>query len=711
MKNNNAIDEFFDEEKLKKLIFDAIQNVRGIAIPKTDCEQIGQAVHFLLRVLGPRHRMNSEPCSLHSIKVAIKCVTYYKIYDKEMVIAALLHDIVEDSTVSIEKIKKQFGYNIAYLVDGLTKYDFKEKAVSKMIKEATSLLKLIMFAQKDIRIVLIKFMDRIDNIETIMATSPQQQRAKTKETLDIYIPLADVLNIWKVKHRLENLAFKIQKQEFSHLLYEELYTFKNETFKSQSAEKYIKKNVISKITNELKKKKIKIMDIKYREKSLYGIYRKMQQAGVSIDQIYDLFGVKIIVDREVECYQALNVVKKIFSSYIREKNYIEKPKANGYKSLHIDILEPKLGIYVEIQIKTDEMEAYNEYGPAAHPVYKGWEFQTGQYQDIGKIYDTLANVLKSRRLNSNVVSVNVITPAGDKIILPYGSTVLDVAYRIHTDLANHCKGAKVLRAGKKRSVKVAYDEILQNGDQITVITSPEVHPAINWLLSVRTHEAFKAIKNWLYHYYSNEEIIKVLSKSIIDIEQSERKSPIYDIVRTIYKDIYPTNIKHIKKEPIMDKIPLQSMYKIIIPKTNKEISNFSLAFCCCPMLGEPIVGIKTKNGFEIHKEDCKSIKNKNIIKLRWATDHKAKKWNTKIYFSFKEDIDKKKAMKKVKKLLENGLKEYEGFYENLEIILPAKTEKINSGYIHIDINTSRVINKIKDVFLADRSITNVLPNC
>ena len=703
--------EVFNEDKVKKILIDTIQNMRGIVLTKSDNEQIAMAVQFLLKFLGPKHRMDYHPAALHSIRVAIKCVTYYKIYDKEMIMAALLHDVVEDSKVSIDEVRKKFGYNVAYLVDGLTKYKFAEEDVSKMVKEATSLIKLILFAQKDIRIILIKFMDRIDNIETIRATPNIQKIVKTKETFDIYIPIADALNMWKVKMYLENLAFKIQYGEFAHLVYEEFYNFKSEKFKGTNSEAYIKGNIIKKIARELKKRKIKIMNFKYREKSLYGIHKKMQKVATSIDLIYDLFGIKVIVDREIECYQALEAIQKIFPTFIRVKDYIKNPKNNGYKSIHLDIQDPKLKIWIELQIKTDEMEAYNEYGPAAHPLYKGWEFHSYQFQDIGKVYEILENVLKSRRLNPEILDINVLTPAGDKITLPYGSTVLDLAYRIHSDIGYHCKQAKINRAEILGELIVSPEEILHDGDRIEIIVDPETHPAIDWLLHVRTHDAFKSIKNWLYHYYNSEEIGNALSRSIADLEKKGRNSPIYSVVKSIYKDIYPADLKKIKKDPVKTKLPLTTMYKVVVPKTGEEIVDFKLALCCSPLHGEPIVGIRSKGGMVIHKENCVTAGAK-AIPIRWATDHNAKKWKTKIYFSLEQKTDRRKAQKKLEKILKMALSGYEGYYENLEIQFSSGDEqKTSSGYIFIDVNTSRVTRKIKEAFLDDKSISGVLPNC
>ena len=704
-----------------KMVINTIESHRKIIISQNDRQFIQSAVNILVDVLGSKSRMDNTPTPLHSINVALKCISYYKLYDKEMIVAALLHDIVEDSYISVEKVEKDFGAEVAYLVDGLTKFSFEEENITKAEREAASLLKLILYAQKDIRILLIKFVDRIDNLQSIYAAQDMQIYIKSKEAEKIYVPLADFLSVWIIKQKLEDLSFKLINPRMGNELYSEFYKYKQKIFKGKIPEKYIKENVLKKILSELKKKKIKVIETKYREKSLYSIYKKLSDKNiVKLNDIHDLFGFKIILDKTEECYEAQEIIKKMFPKYRRIKDYIKKPKDNGYKSIHIVIQDPKLKFLIEVQIITDEMEATNEYGAASHSLYKGWNFEENQLENINKIFALLESSFRRKQFSNTSFDLSLFTPKNEQITLPAGSTLLDFAYKIHTDLGNHCKEGEVIREknGETKKIIIPFNGLLENNDKIKVITDPDLHPAINWLLFVRTSSAYKRVKTWLKQNYKTEEIITILTKAINTNELKEN-SPIYSVISNVYGNIYPNGLKKLKKNPVIAPLSLDSVYTIVNDVTEENLIDYEIAVCCSPLFGEEIVGVKENDRIIVHRKECNEIINKKVIPLSWKPNIGAKKWETRIYFSLIKPIGKTKAENKIRKLINPVLNKNKHYYTDLSLEFRYKEntnnkrerKKVTSGYIILFINNTMLIDNIRNIMLKDGSFNEILPNC
>lgn len=570
--------------------------------------------------------------------------------DVDTVAAAILHDVVEDSDVTLEDIKKEFGQGIALLVDGVTKLtriEFK----SKEEQQAESYRKMFMAMAQDIRVIIIKLADRLHNMRTLNYSSPEKQRRMAKETLEIYAPLAHRMGIFKVKWELEDLAFRfLQPKEYYDLA-------------QQIAQKREEReNFINEIISILKEKTTLAeinADIDGRPKHLYSIFQKMLTKGKALNEIYDLTAVRIIVDSVKECYGVLGIIHSLWKPIPgRFKDYIAMPKPNMYQSLHTTVVCPK-GNPLEIQIRTWEMHKTAEYGVAAHWQYKGqgkidkhldqkrsWFRQFMEWQ---KELDT-HEYMESLKIDLFNEEVFVFTPRGDVIDLPYGAVPLDFAYRIHTDVGHKFGGAKV----NGSIVQLNYN--LQTGDIIEILTKPNKGPSRDWLKIVKTSHAKSKIRSWFKKERQEENIEKgkeLLEKEIkrlhYDIsvllkeEYLERIAKRYNY--STANDVYAaigfggfSSISIAKKviEEYKKSLPEQqedNLNEINVQKTPRKTSSHGVTIkgvdnllvrfskCCKPVPGDKIVGYITRGrGVSIHRSDCTNISTddrERFIEVEW----------------------------------------------------------------------------------------------
>ncbi|MEA4888944.1 MAG: bifunctional (p)ppGpp synthetase/guanosine-3',5'-bis(diphosphate) 3'-pyrophosphohydrolase [Clostridiaceae bacterium] len=480
---------------------------------EADVDKIVNAYEYAKQAHGDQQRVTGEPYIIHPLAVAA-ILTELEV-DSDTLAASLLHDTVEDTGKTIEDIQTQFGGNIAALVDGVTKlsripYSSKEEI------QAENFRKMFLAMARDIRVVLIKLADRLHNMRTMRHMSPEKQQEKARETLDIYAPLAHRLGIYKIKWELEDLCLRYINRD----AYYELVGAISQ--KRSEREKYLEEIVVQ-LQIKIREMGIKA-EIEGRPKHFYSIYRKMHTQGKSLDQIYDLFATRIIVDTVADCYAVLGLVHELYKPMPgRFKDYIAMPKPNMYQSLHTTVIGPR-GIPFEVQIRTFAMHRTAEYGIAAHWRYKENPQAPGRDDHFDSKLTWLRQLLEWQKdmrdagefmesLKSGLVAdeVFVFTPKGDVRSLPAGSVPVDFAYNIHSGIGNRMYGAKV----NGRIVPLTYE--LKNGDIVEILTSEKVHgPSRDWLKIVKSASARTKISQWFKKEMREENVIR--GKEIVERE-------------------------------------------------------------------------------------------------------------------------------------------------------------------------------------------------
>jgi len=574
--------------------------------------------------------------------------------DTTTIAAGLLHDVVEDTPFTLEDITREFGEEIALLVDGVTKLG-KLEFKTKEEQQAENLRKMFLAMAKDIRVILIKLADRLHNMRTLKYLPQEKQKEIARETLDIFAPLAHRLGIYKIKWELEDLSFRFLEPEHYYELVEKVAK------KRREREEHINK-MIAILGERLAAAGIKA-EIQGRPKHFYSIYKKMKEQNKSFEQIYDLTAVRVIVSSVRDCYAALGVIHALWKPLPgRFKDYIAMPKPNMYQSLHTTVIDSS-GEPLEIQIRTYEMHKTAEYGIAAH-----WRYKEGnKADDFDKKLSWLREILDWQRdlrdarefmesLKIDLFSdeVYVFTPKGDVIDLPAGSCPIDFAYRIHTDIGNRCVGAKV--NGKI----VPLDYKLKNGDIVEIITSAHSNgPSRDWLQFVKSTQAKNKIRQWFKRERREENINR--GKEMLE---KEAKRQGYDIYQLINQDFMDKLLKRLSFQNTEDLFAAvgyggisapQAVQKILeeykknvkFDKTELEgargeqrtkrktkvfegvkidgVDNVLVKFsrCCNPVPGDKIVGYITRGrGVSIHRQDCPNVINnvydrERLIEVKW----------------------------------------------------------------------------------------------
>ena len=465
-------------------------------LPDLDEKRLRDAFEFARSAHEGQERRDGTPYITHPWNAALILTKMH--VDEDTLIACLLHDVPEDTTKTLEDIGKLFGDKVVFLVDGITKLSkvhYRNDMVSRQIE---SLKKLFIHSAQDPRIILIKLADRLHNMQTLEAVpKPEKRERIAKETLEIYVPIANLFGIWDVKNKLEDLCFKTLMPE----QYKQISEMVN-------ASQYKKQNVLKKtipyVEKLLSEKKIPFLAVEGREKNIYSIYKKMQRSGKSFREIYDLVGIRIIVEDVGSCYQTLGIIHQAFRPKIgRLKDYIAIPKNNGYQSIHTTVFGLD-GILTEFQIRTYDMHLENEYGVAAHYFYTSTK-KKNQLKKNEKKYAWVQQILDLQRSSSSNQHfldylkldvfqdrIFVFTPKGDVVDLPVGSSVIDFAYYIHSDLGMLATSAEV------NGIPVPVTSPLYSGDTVFVVTSEESDgPQVEWLTSAHTTLAKTRIREFL----------------------------------------------------------------------------------------------------------------------------------------------------------------------------------------------------------------------
>lgn len=623
-----------ENPKYQKML-DALLNNCRKNLPKVDEALITKAFEYSLEAHKNDLRASGEPYFTHPYEVANIVVEEFPL-DDITVVSALLHDVVEDTEFTLEILSKEFGKEVAEIVDGVTKISgiFRGHEITK----AENYRKLLLSMVKDVRVILVKFADRLHNMRTLEFVNPDKQRRIAQETLEIYAPFAHRFGLAKVKWELEDLSFKFLNRE----AYEELA--RKLKAKRKDREAYIKKfsEPIIKKLNEYKLK----YELSGRPKHLYSIYRKMVRRNKPFEEIYDLFAVRIILDTDDAnaCYTVLGIVNQIYLPVPdRFKDYISIPKTNNYQSIHTTVVGPE-GRLVEVQIRTRQMHEVAEKGVAAHWRYK--ESKTASDKELENwvnwIRDIFENaskdeqkkeLMESFKLNLYQDEIYVFTPKGDLRRLPVGSTPVDFAFEIHSKVGHHCIGAKV--DGKI----VPLDTELHSGDQVEIITSKNQHPNKNWLKFVKTHKARNEIRKWLNK--EEQEIIdkgkEIWEKKIKKFKLSFNADELlrlahlnkYDNLRQFFKaiaqglinvdDVITANKereeKEKQKELQFDKFANGARSDIggILVDGKKSGILYTYAKCCNPIPGDPVIGyITVGEGIKIHRKNCVNLLNLSV---------------------------------------------------------------------------------------------------
>lgn len=634
-------DSFTSPEELRKQLLDTMQGIYD----EEDIACVKKAYDVAYHAHEKQKRKSGEPYIIHPICVAIILAELE--LDKETIMAGLLHDVVEDTEATYEDIVRDFGEEVALLVDGVTKLGQLSYSKDKIEVQAENLRKMFLAMAKDIRVILIKLADRLHNMRTMQFMRPEKQKEKSRETMDIYAPIAHRLGISKIKVELDDLSLRYLKPE----VYEELE--RSLDSRKDERESFIK-DIVEEVGGHIEKAGIKA-EIDGRVKHFFSIYKKMVNQNKTIDQIYDLFAVRIKVDTVKDCYAALGIIHEMYKPIPgRFKDYIAMPKQNMYQSLHTTLIGPE-GHPFEIQIRTFEMHRVAEYGIAAHWKYKENNNTQGVNKEEEKL-SWLREILEWQRdmddnkeflslLKTNLdlfaEQVYCFTPNGDVKNLANGSTPIDFAYSIHSAVGNKMVGARV--NGKQ----VPFEYKLQNGDRVEVITSQNSRgPSRDWLNIVKTTQARSKINQWFKNEFKEENIEK--GKVLLERYCKSKSINLPQIMKPEYLkkvqlkygfkdwDSVCAAVGHgglkegqvinkmldedrkLEKKITDEKVLQQAEASVEKPKEEKSkggivvkgVHDVAVRFskCCNPVPGDEIVGFITRGrGISIHRTDCVNL--------------------------------------------------------------------------------------------------------
>ena len=694
---------------------------------KSDSKLIKKAYEYAKKCHGEQLRRSGEPYIIHPVQVSYILATLG--LDDATICAALLHDVVEDTEITKQDLEKEFSEEIAELVDGVTKLS-KLQYASVEEQQVENYRKMFLAMGKDIRVILIKLSDRLHNMRTLKFLTRDRQIANAKETMDLYAPLANRLGMYSLKWELEDLAFKyLYPEEYRELV-------EGISRKREERLKFID-NIMNQIKVELKKQHIEA-EINGRAKHLYSIYRKMKRDNITLDQVYDLFALRVIVNSIKDCYSVLGVVHELYNPMPgRFKDYISVPKPNMYQSLHTTLIGDK-GTPFEVQIRTWDMHRIAEYGIAAHWAYKessflsnrkanvkveedklSWIRETLEWQKDMQDPDEFLNTLKTELFEDEVY---VFTPKGKIIALPKGSTPIDFAYNIHAEIGNRMTGAKI------NSKIMPIITQLKNGDIVEIVTSDQSKgPSRDWLKFIKSSTAKNKILAWFKKHNREENIEKgkdLIEKEIrkigmthADLAKAEymqaaldryKYSEIDEMYASVgFGGITPGKIvarmleeyrKNHQNENLEEKLEELSKEKINKTKPSKigivvkGIDNclVKLSKCCNPLPGDNIIGYITKGrGVSVHRKDCVNINDlfseeNRMIDVYW---HEAEKT--------KYNVDIEIYGNERNGLLADIIKEIEMSKTKLMAVTSrANKEKISITEVTVEVENTEELNKV-----------------
>ncbi len=630
--------------------------------PDAEVDLLDRCYRFAKKAHEGQHRKSGEPYFTHCVKTA--GILAELRLDTHTICAGLMHDVLEDTGITREEMTVRFGANIANLVEGVTKMgQYKSTVASqtpdtrttvehrvRLKRQAETYRKLLLATAEDMRVILIKLADRLHNMETLRHLSPEKCQRIAKETLDIYAPIAHRLGLWRIMRRLEDLAFK-------HLYpgeYRKIAELLNQKLTEREA--YCDK-MVTQIRQELEKRNI-FADVDGRTKHIYSIYQKMQQKGTPFSEIRDLIGLRILVKSEADCYIALGALHHRWNYHPdRLRDWIGQPKKNGYQSLHTTILDD--GKPVEIQVRTYQMHKIAEDGIAAHWSYKEGLPTTQQgrsifasykqiLEDIQETQDSPHHFVESMKLELFQDEVYVFSPKGDLFTLPAGSTVIDFAYKIHTDIGHTCVGAEV-----NGSVAPIRRE-LQNGDQVNIRTQTNGKPSRSWLNCVKTATAHGKIKNWFKKkdradslelgktllaaelrvsylnsrdYFNSPKLrdiakqLKFKSLEELFVQIGNGTESATHVVNLLKPEMPKPHPPKIDPEETADTGQKPTTPPAIRLENDIDLGMIRAMKCCNPIPGDQVVGYLTRGrGVSVHRAGCIRILDEpeRLLEVKWT---------------------------------------------------------------------------------------------
>jgi len=625
-----------------------------------DVKRIERAAYFAIKAHEGQKRTSGEDYVNHTFAVA--AIVHELGLDSDVVISALLHDTVEDTDVTVEQLANEFGADVARLVDGVTKMEViqefadNQPGKSNHNAKAESLRKMMLAMVDDVRVVLIKLCDRLHNMRTLGAVRPEKQRRVATETLEIFSPLANRLGVWHVKWELEDLAFRYIEPE----IYKSIASKLSE--RRVDRQKFID-GFIGDLNSQLSELGIEA-DIKGRAKHIYSIWHKMQKKGLEFDQLFDVRAVRVLVDSIQDCYAVLGMIHTNWKYISGEfDDYIATPKENNYRSIHTAVIGPT-GKVVEIQIRTREMHQYNELGIAAHWRYKEgnkdndqavnnkilWLRQLLEWKDEVSDASDFIDRVKDEVFEDRVY---VFSPKGKIVDLAFGSTPIDFAYSIHTEVGHQCRGAKV----NGKMVPLTYR--LKTGEQVSIMTNKTASPSLDWLDPhkgyVRSRRARAGIQHWFRHEYREETIAHgrlMLERELermnlvgVKYDKLAKKLGIDDTEELFFK-LVDGSIKtgraaamaqRILRPTVSDDEQLEIGFRNKAANDDTKPDSFSvegvsdlmtqIAKCCQPVPGDDVLGFVTRgSGITIHREACQNIlyqkhqEGERVVHVDWGRD-------------------------------------------------------------------------------------------
>lgn len=640
---------------------DALMNACAARFNDSEMALLNKAMEVAMRAHKDQKRESGEPYITHPKAVALMLLEMGM--DTNTIIAGLLHDVVEDGdNITVDDLRSMFGDDIAEMVDGVTKLTKTGKSdlLSQEEAQAENLRKMFLAIAKDVRVVIIKLTDRLHNMRTLEYCTPEKQLRKARETLDVYAPLADRFGMGAIKCELEDLCFKyIWPEEYNQL--------KKQIEPQQRERMQTLETAISTIKAQLAEAGIEAQ-VSGRPKHLYSIYKKVQRQNRGLSEIYDLIALRVIVNTINDCYAALGVIHAIWRPVPgRFKDYIAMPKTNMYRSLHTTLFS-ETGMPFEVQIRTFEMHRASEYGIAAHWMYKEGRSEQDDLDskltwlrealELENYADNTREFVENIRKDFFSDYVYVLTPRGQIIDLVAGSTPLDFAYRIHSNVGNHAQHAKV------NGAIVRLDYKLKNNDVVEIVTSPGATPSRDWLKLVKTQQAKAKIRQWFKKANREENIARgkeMLSEAAKrqgrQLSELTKKEYCEDILKRFnmsdFDDVYAAIgyggittgqvlhklMEQLRKEEraaqLVVKLEQKEEQRVADAVRNHGIivkgePNMSVRFahCCSPLPGDPIVGYITRGrGVSVHRKDCPNVADlmqarERMIEVEWASTEK-----------------------------------------------------------------------------------------
>ena len=657
-------EDYQDPEQLYQMLIARIRKYH----PSTDVSMIEKAFDLAKEAHNGQCRKSGEPYIIHPLWVAIILADLEM--DKETIVAGMLHDVVEDTAVTDGQIRQEFGEEVALLVDGVTKLGQLSYSSDKLEVQAENLRKMFLAMAKDIRVIIIKLADRLHNMRTLQFMRPEKQKEKARETMDIYAPIAQRLGISKIKTELDDLALKYSQPDVFYDLVDQINARKTER------EEFVQQ-IVEEVSRHIKNAGIRA-EVNGRVKHFFSIYKKMVNQDKTVDQIYDLFAVRIIVDSVKDCYAALGVIHEMYTPIPgRFKDYIAMPKANMYQSLHTTLMS-SVGQPFEIQIRTQEMHKTAEYGIAAHWKYKesndgkknvkaqeeeklNWLRQILEWQRDMSDNREFLSMLKGD-LDLFAEDVYCFTPGGDVKSLPNGSTPVDFAYAIHSAVGNKMVGARV----NGKLVNIDYK--IQNGDRIEILTSQNSRgPSRDWLNIVKSTQAKNKINQWFKKEFKEDNIVRgkeliasycktktinltnIMKPKYQEVVQKKYGFRDWDsvlaaighgglkegqVVNRLMEEYSKEHKQELTDEVVLEKVAEASRNKVHIAKSKsgivvKGIDDMAVRFsrCCNPVPGDEIVGFVTRGrGLSIHRTDCVNMlhltdaERARLIDVEWESE-------------------------------------------------------------------------------------------